>query len=627
MRGGYNIAPTYGQRFPETGANIHAGEFGGVLNLAMIEDKPSSDAGVEMALIRGENLDPGLDGEEISLMPNTLPGGMNRLGEIVEALASKQTKEIVEAPAPERAKLFAAKTRPSRFDPDVILGDVDEEPGDTISDSPDGQEGLFGDAGRSLEGLLPRGESPGDTSAGLPDLGSKLGGEPEISEESPPVPLDLVPRRETDDEDSVREEPKARVQNLNPPSAESPLAEYMPFTVDRAPNAGRIDDMAVLFARAAGSKPLPAKYAALTATDRPVTASGGEAGREPGTDSMEEMAILSGGAAGPEPLPAEYAALTATDRPVTASGGEADGEPGTDSMDDMTVLSGGVTGPKPLPAEYAALTATDRPVTASGGEADREPEADRAEEMAALFGRAAESGRNSEEKNSGRGEQLSQPRTRRDKGDASSADSKASHRSELSAGSDARDSSRPAGAAGSFQSALAAAFGGESAALPSSAAAERPDAPLPGQVRVLNPENAFGDGLTNVLEFMREDGMSQARIVVEPPALGRVDVSLQATASGVEASFRVDNEHLRQMLQQQLDTLKASLQAQGIHVSSLAVDIKNRDDQRGRGDLYGTGRKNRRVGGIGGTDDGEGQDVQNRLVRLDLERGLLHWVA
>lgn len=142
---------------------------------------------------------------------------------------------------------------------------------------------------------------------------------------------------------------------------------------------------------------------------------------------------------------------------------------------------------------------------------------------------------------------------------------------------------------------------------------------------VLNRELAFTDGVRTVLEFMRTDGTSEARIVVEPPALGHIDVSLRATSAGMEATFKVDNEHLKQMLQQQLDILKSSLQSQGIHVSALAVDIRNRDDQKGREAAGGGGKKSRHSGG---PDDLDGiAEGETNILRLDLEKGLLHWVA
>jgi hypothetical protein len=150
-----------------------------------------------------------------------------------------------------------------------------------------------------------------------------------------------------------------------------------------------------------------------------------------------------------------------------------------------------------------------------------------------------------------------------------------------------------------------------------------PTMTLPGATYELNGESPLGDGMRSVLEFMKNDGINEARIVVEPPALGRVDVSLHASGSGMEALFKVDNEALKQILQQQLDLLKTSLEAQGIHVSNLAVDIKNRDDQKGRPDLYGSRGKTHRVGGVAEAD---GED-EPRLARIDLEKGLLHWVA
>jgi hypothetical protein len=146
----------------------------------------------------------------------------------------------------------------------------------------------------------------------------------------------------------------------------------------------------------------------------------------------------------------------------------------------------------------------------------------------------------------------------------------------------------------------------------------------PGATYELDAQNPFAGGVGSALEFMKNDGISEARIVVEPPALGRVDVSLQASGSGMEAVFKVDNETLKNMLQQQLDVLKTSLEAQGIHVSNLAVDIRNRDDQRGRADLYG-GRGKARRSGIGGIEESE--EDEPRIARLDLEKGLLHWVA
>ena len=84
----------------------------------------------------------------------------------------------------------------------------------------------------------------------------------------------------------------------------------------------------------------------------------------------------------------------------------------------------------------------------------------------------------------------------------------------------------------------------------------------------------------------------------------------------------MDNEQLRQVLQNQLDQLKQSLQAQGIHVSGLSVDIRGGDEK----DRAGTAAKKlKRSGGIEGADDELTED--SAAIRLDLEKGLLHWVG
>jgi flagellar hook-length control protein FliK len=143
-------------------------------------------------------------------------------------------------------------------------------------------------------------------------------------------------------------------------------------------------------------------------------------------------------------------------------------------------------------------------------------------------------------------------------------------------------------------------------------------------VDTLTSGEKVGEGLRSVLTVMTQDGGAEARIVVEPPALGRVDVSLRTSGGGVEANFKVDNEELRQMVQKQLDSLKESLNAQGIHVSGLTVDIKNSEGDRDRGNM-GASKKGRRPGRQEQADE----DISDgaRVLRLDLEQGLLHWVA
>ncbi|GAB1398676.1 hypothetical protein MASR1M66_01280 [Aminivibrio sp.] len=130
---------------------------------------------------------------------------------------------------------------------------------------------------------------------------------------------------------------------------------------------------------------------------------------------------------------------------------------------------------------------------------------------------------------------------------------------------------------------------------------------------------ALGEGMTNVVRFLRRDGLHKASIVVEPPALGRVEIELSATAGGVEASIRVGSEQLRQLVQDQLIVLRNSLSQQGVQMTSCTVDIG--DSRMDQGKEKNEGEKER--GRIPRQQQGE----ESLSFRVDLEQGLLYWMA
>lgn len=132
-------------------------------------------------------------------------------------------------------------------------------------------------------------------------------------------------------------------------------------------------------------------------------------------------------------------------------------------------------------------------------------------------------------------------------------------------------------------------------------------------------EQFLARGIEKTVQFLKEDGVAQARIVVDPPALGRVDISLSATDKGIEALIRVDNEALKQAVQSQIEQLRQNLADQGIQAASLSVDIRHGDD-KGRNVAQSQKKLKRSFAE-------EEDEEQVAMVRLDLEKGLLHWVA
>ncbi len=139
--------------------------------------------------------------------------------------------------------------------------------------------------------------------------------------------------------------------------------------------------------------------------------------------------------------------------------------------------------------------------------------------------------------------------------------------------------------------------------------------------------SSLGEGVAATLRIVRTSEGNRAQIVVDPPALGRVEVSLQSTDQGMSAVLRVDNEGLRQLLQGQMESLRSSLQQQGITVTNLSVDVRQGGDQASSGrEDQNSGSRRRQVNSLLGTYDLEGEEELS-TYHLDMERGLLSWMA
>jgi flagellar hook-length control protein FliK len=136
----------------------------------------------------------------------------------------------------------------------------------------------------------------------------------------------------------------------------------------------------------------------------------------------------------------------------------------------------------------------------------------------------------------------------------------------------------------------------------------------------LSRNEALREGLDNVVRFIRTSGEQKAALIVDPPALGRVSVELTDSAAGLEASIKVGSEQIRQLVQDQLAQLRLTLAQQGVQLTHFSVDVQQDGGQRQQQQNTGRGRQ---FGGPGNEEENEEQTV----FRVDLERGLLYWVA
>ncbi len=131
-----------------------------------------------------------------------------------------------------------------------------------------------------------------------------------------------------------------------------------------------------------------------------------------------------------------------------------------------------------------------------------------------------------------------------------------------------------------------------------------------------------GDGLGRVIRFIHQGNIDRAYVVVEPPEWGRMQIDLGLSRDGLEAFIRVENEELAASLRGQIEGLKTALESSGINLAHVAVEAKGGDMGRGSGDQPEERRRKK------ASDPHIGEEgVEGAVFQLDLDRGLLCWIA
>lgn len=137
---------------------------------------------------------------------------------------------------------------------------------------------------------------------------------------------------------------------------------------------------------------------------------------------------------------------------------------------------------------------------------------------------------------------------------------------------------------------------------------------------------ALEDGVQHVVRFLKAEGRHAASIIIDPPALGRVDVELVTTTKGVEASIKVATEQIRELVQDHIAVLRNHLEQQGVHLGEFVVDLRDNTKGNSGGNSFREERGSRRRQ----VSSAESEDTEENVIpsfRMDLEYGLLAWVA
>ncbi|MWV43547.1 flagellar hook-length control protein FliK [Paenibacillus sp. HJL G12] len=116
------------------------------------------------------------------------------------------------------------------------------------------------------------------------------------------------------------------------------------------------------------------------------------------------------------------------------------------------------------------------------------------------------------------------------------------------------------------------------------------------------PVEKFSEEMTgfvvNKLDFVKAQGISEARITLYPERLGQVDIKLTMQNGQLVAQFTAEHAATKDLLEQQMSQLRSSLQTQGVQVEKLVVthnqSLQSQMYQDGRQSGPGQQQSNRR---------------------------------
>lgn len=104
-----------------------------------------------------------------------------------------------------------------------------------------------------------------------------------------------------------------------------------------------------------------------------------------------------------------------------------------------------------------------------------------------------------------------------------------------------------------------------------------------------------------------KNGEGTATIRLNPPMLGRVDVNIAMEDGKLQATFRVENQITKDMLQMNISILKETLSEQGIRVTQLSITTGLEYRQHQQQDAYAQLQQGRDESGMGNGRSGSGR--------------------
>lgn len=138
-------------------------------------------------------------------------------------------------------------------------------------------------------------------------------------------------------------------------------------------------------------------------------------------------------------------------------------------------------------------------------------------------------------------------------------------------------------------------------------------------------ERAIGEGIAHVVSFLKnEKGEKKGILRVEPPELGKVRIVVNSSSDEVHVHLTVERPEAGDLVKGSEDVLRDALKRQGLTLGDLSVDIGN---SGGREQFTGQEEHSFHTYPVAETDLTETDDDTPAIAEIDLNQGLLHWIA
>lgn len=152
------------------------------------------------------------------------------------------------------------------------------------------------------------------------------------------------------------------------------------------------------------------------------------------------------------------------------------------------------------------------------------------------------------------------------------------------------------------------------------------DAPFP--IRVQVSSRLLAEGMDRTITILRSSsGEKRGVIQIEPPELGKVRVVVHSDHNTVNVRVTVDGPEVGHVIQQASDGLRNALEKRGLVLGEFSVDVGDSGHQgtSRHNEFYGF--DNNFLGALAEEDNLSALEEDILLGRLDVSRGVWHWVV